>query len=114
LKASGVATVLTDPTRPDNPIVFANDAFSDLTGYAADEIIGRNCRFLQNPDTDPATIRTLHEAVAAQLPISVEILNRKRDGTLFWNGLCVRPVFDADGKLGHFVGNQAMSVSGGH
>ena len=106
MKMSGIATVLTDPNRPDNPIVFTNDAFSELTGFAADEIIGQNCRFLQASDADPATIRTLREALAARRPISIEILNRKRDGTLFWNALFLAPVFDADGELRHFVGNQ--------
>ena len=106
MKASGIATVLTDPKRPDDPIVFANDAFCELTGFAAGEIIGRNCRFLQAPEADPATIRTLREALVARRPISIEILNRKRDGTLFWNALCLAPVFDADGELRHFVGNQ--------
>ncbi|MCW6511774.1 ATP-binding protein [Lichenifustis flavocetrariae] len=106
MNTSGIATVLTDPHRPDHPIVFANEAFSKLTGFASDEIIGRNCRFLQAPETDPAAIRTLREALATRRPISIEILNRKRDGTLFWNALCLGPVFDADGELRHFVGNQ--------
>ena len=106
MKMSGIATVLTDPNRPGNPIVFANDAFSELTGFAPDEIMGRNCRFLQAPEADPVAIRTLREALAERRPISIEILNRKRDATLFWNALCLAPVFDADGELRHFVGNQ--------
>ncbi|WP_131116410.1 ATP-binding protein [Lichenihabitans psoromatis] len=102
---SGVATVVTDPRRPDNPVVFANHAFSQLTGFAHDEIIGRNCRFLQAPEADPAAIRTLREALAARRPIAIEILNKKRDGSLFWNALCLSPVFDVTGDLRHFVGN---------
>jgi PAS domain S-box-containing protein len=102
---SGVATVVTDPRRPDNPVVFANHAFSELTGFAHDEIIGRNCRFLQAPEADPAAIRTLREALAARRPIAIEILNKKRDGSLFWNALCLSPVFDVTGDLRHFVGN---------
>jgi PAS domain S-box-containing protein len=98
--------ILTDPNQPDNPVVFANRAFQDLTGYTQDEIVGRNCRFLQGAQTDRDKVSELREAVARQRPISVEILNYKRDGTPFWNGVYVAPVFGKDDKLLYFFASQ--------
>ncbi|HEY8381857.1 MAG TPA: histidine kinase famiy protein [Microvirga sp.] len=98
--------ILTDPNQPDNPVAFANRAFQDLTGYTEDEILGRNCRFLQGAQTDRETVRELREAVAAQRAVSVEILNYKRDGTPFWNACFIGPVFDQDGKLLYFFASQ--------
>src|SRR3712207_2586623 len=85
--------ILTDPNKPDNPIAFANRAFLDLTGYAEEEIIGRNCRFLQGARTNPDHVAELRRAVDEQRAVSVEILNYKRDGTPFWNAVYVAPVF---------------------
>jgi len=98
--------IVTDPNQPNNPIVFANKAFLDLTGYELDEIIGRNCRFLQGARTDRETIAELRDAIAAHRGCSVEVLNYKRDGTPFWNALFVGPVFDADGNLLYFFASQ--------
>jgi len=98
--------VITDPHQSDNPIVFYNPGFTALTGYGADEILGRNCRFLQGPDTDPATIGRIGAAVAAQRPFRDVLLNYRRDGTPFWNELLINPVYDAEGSLTHFVGIQ--------
>ncbi|EWY39556.1 histidine kinase [Skermanella stibiiresistens SB22] len=98
--------ILTDPNLPDNPIVFANRAFQDLTGYEEEEIAGRNCRFLQGANTDRETVRELREAVVARTAIQTEILNYKRDGTPFWNALYMGPVFDQDGKLLYFFASQ--------
>jgi len=97
--------VITDPHQPDNPIVFYNPGFTALTGYGADDILGRNCRFLQGPDTDPAAIARMAVAVAAHRPFREVILNYRRDGTPFWNELVINPVYDA-GRLTHFVGIQ--------
>jgi PAS domain S-box-containing protein len=91
--------ILTDPNQPDNPIVFANKAFLDLTGYEENEILGRNCRFLQGAQTDRATVADIREAVNNGHSVAAEILNYKRDGTPFWNALFIGPVFDPDGKL---------------
>jgi PAS domain S-box-containing protein len=99
--------VITDPHQLDNPIVFYNPGFMALTGYAADDILGRNCRFLQGPDTDPATIAQVAAAVAARRPFRDVMLNYRRDGTPFWNELVINPVYDAEGRLTHFVGIQA-------
>jgi PAS domain S-box-containing protein len=98
--------ILTDPNLPDNPIVFANRAFQDLTGYREDEIIGRNCRFLQGAQTSHDSVRELREAVAERRAISMEILNYKRDGTPFWNGVFIGPVYDNEGHLLYFFASQ--------
>ena len=98
--------IITDPRQDDNPVVFANDSFCRLTGYARSEILGRNCRFLQGPETDPQTVRRIHDAVAAVQPIEIDIRNHRRDGQPFWNRLLLAPVFDADGKLAYFFASQ--------
>lgn len=98
--------ILTDPAQDDNPIVFANNAFLDLTGYDLEEIIGRNCRFLQGAQTDRDVVRQLRESVAAREAISVEILNYRRDGSPFWNGVFIGPVYDEHGKLLYFFASQ--------
>jgi PAS domain S-box-containing protein len=98
--------ILTDPNQPDNPIAFANNAFLDLTGYETEEVVGRNCRFLQGVGTDRDTVRQLRDAVAAQHAIAVEILNYRRDGSPFWNAVFIGPVFDPDGKLIYFFASQ--------
>jgi PAS domain S-box-containing protein len=98
--------IITDPRRPDNPIVFANRAFLNMTGYAADEIVGRNCRFLQGPDTDAATLGEVRAAVAAEREIATEILNYRKDGGSFWNALFISPVRDKAGNLIYFFASQ--------
>ena len=85
--------ILTNPRLPDNPVVFANKAFLDLTGYEEAEVLGRNCRFLQGPRTDRDTVRQLREAVEEHQPVSLETLNYKRDGSPFWNAVFIGPVF---------------------
>ncbi|KQT54062.1 histidine kinase [Methylobacterium sp. Leaf456] len=98
--------IITDPNLPDNPIVFANRAFQALCGYDAAELIGRNCRFLQGPGTDPADVAKVRDAVAARRDVVVEILNYYRDGTPFRNELYVSPVFDSEGHLRYFFASQ--------
>jgi PAS domain S-box-containing protein len=98
--------VVTDPRQHDNPIVFTNGAFRDLTGYDPDEILGRNCRFLQGVDTDRSTVNELREALAENKAVAVDILNYKKDGTSFWNGLFIGPVFDKEGELLYFFASQ--------
>jgi PAS domain S-box-containing protein len=106
LQMTRMPMILTDPREDDNPIAFANKAFLDLTGYEESEIIGRNCRFLQGPDTDRETVRELREAVEAKEAISTEILNYRRDGSSFWNAVFVAPVYDDDGTLIYFFASQ--------
>ncbi|WP_308916675.1 PAS domain-containing protein [Jannaschia sp. LMIT008] len=101
-----MAICLSDPRKDDHPIVFANRAFRDLTGYDEDEIVGRNCRFLQGPDSDAGTIRRISEALDAEEVIVVELLNYRKDGTPFWNALHLGPIYDPDGNLIYFFGSQ--------
>ncbi len=96
--------MLSDFTRPDNPISFANPAFSAMTGYEPAEAIGRNARFLQGPDTNPEIVAEIHDAVATGVPISREILNYRKDGTPFWNQLTISPILDGNAGVTGFVG----------
>ena len=98
--------ILADPNQPDTPIVFANKAFLDLTGYEEDEILGRNCRFLQGAQTDREVVAELREAVANKGSIAVELLNYRRDGSAFWNAVFIGPVYDVKGKLLYFFASQ--------
>ena len=96
--------VITDPCRAGNPIVFVNQAFTDLTGYSSAEALGRNCRFLQGHSSDQRVIAELREALARGRPIRREILNYRKDGTQFWTDLAISPTFDRSGGLVEFVG----------
>ncbi|MFL1463583.1 PAS domain-containing protein [Roseococcus sp. DSY-14] len=98
--------VISDPRLPDNPIVFVNDSFCRLSGYAREEILGRNCRFLQGPDTDPAARAAIREAVRAGRPIEADLKNYRKDGSPFWNRLMMVPVRAPDGAVTHFVASQ--------
>lgn len=106
IRGTRMAMVITDPRQADNPIVFANQAFQTLTGYPRDEIIGRNCRFLQGPDTDQVAIRSIREAVASGDDIKVDLLNYRKDGTTFWNALYLSPVRGEDGHIQFFFASQ--------
>ncbi|WP_068087396.1 PAS domain-containing protein [Novosphingobium rosa] len=103
---SAVAAIICDARDPDLPIISCNSAFIALTGYERDEIVGRNCRFLRGPDTDPAVSQQLREAIRANQPTMVEILNYRKDGTPFRNAVMVAPLFDAEGKVEYFLGSQ--------
>ena len=98
--------ILTDPNKPDNPIAFANRAFLDLTGYTEEEIMGRNCRFLQGARTNPEHVAELRQAVVEKRAVSVEILNYKRDGSPFWNAVYIAPVFGPGDELLYFFASQ--------
>jgi PAS domain S-box-containing protein len=98
--------VITDPRQPDNPIVYVNPGFTRLTGYPREEALGRNCRFLQGPDTDPAGVAEVRDALREEREVRVILQNYRRDGSAFWNYLSVSPVRDDAGQLTHFVGVQ--------
>jgi PAS domain S-box-containing protein len=104
--AAPTGVVVSDPNQPDCPIVYANPAFFRLTGYAAPEVIGRNCRFLQGPGTDPAHVHAIRRAIAERRSLDIELVNYRRDGTRFVNELHISPVFGPDGSLRHFLGIQ--------
>jgi len=98
------AIVITDPNQPDNPIIYCNPAFERMSGYSKEETLGRNCRFLQGPDTDQAVRAEIREAVAAGRGCRVIIKNYRKDGSPFWNELAIAPVRDDAGRLTHFIG----------
>jgi PAS domain S-box-containing protein len=104
--ASPIAMVVTNPREPDNPIELANQAFCALTGYAEPEIIGRNCRFLAGEQTESWVSEQIRTAIETRKPVLVDILNYRRDGTPFRNGVMVTPLFDDCGELAYFLGSQ--------
>lgn len=106
IRATRMSMLITDPRQPDNPIVFANGAFFRLTGYRREEVIGRNCRFLQGPDTDPLAIDIIRRAVDDVVDVSVDILNYRKDGSSFWNALFISPVSNEKGELQFFFASQ--------
>lgn len=110
---SAVAAVISNPRLPDNPIIECNAAFEALTGYTRAEIIGRNCRFLAGPQTEPALTAEIVAAVRDKRPVLVEILNYKKDGTPFRNAVLVAPIFDGNGELEYFLGSQMEVASAG-
>lgn len=103
---SMVAAVVSDPRKPDNPIIACNDAFCRLTGYERAEIIGRNCRFLRGDRTEPEQTAMLRDAVYAARPAMVELINYRKDGAPFRNAVMIAPLFDEDGALEYYLGSQ--------
>jgi two-component system, cell cycle sensor histidine kinase and response regulator CckA len=99
--------LISDPGQPDTPIVYASPGFLRMTGYSAEDVVGRNARFLQGPDTDPAAVTQIREAIRDERPCTVELLNYRKDGTPLWNELSISPVSDAGGRVTHFVGIQS-------
>ena len=110
VRATRMPMVITDPAQQDNPIVFVNQAFQDLTGYGRGEIIGRNCRFLQGPDTNRETVAQLRSAIEAGAAIDVDLLNYRKDGSTFWNALYLSPVRNSEGEVKFFFASQ-MNVT---
>jgi len=106
IRATRMSMIITDPRQADNPIVFANDAFLRLTGYERQEVLGRNCRFLQGPETDKAAIAEVRAAIAEASDISVDLLNYRKDGSSFWNALYISPVSNDKGELLFFFASQ--------
>ena len=106
VRATRMPISFSDPRLPDNPVVFANDAFCQLTGYSRAEVLGRNCRFLQGAGTDPATVAKIREAVRANESIEIDVRNHRKGGEAFWNRLLIAPVFDANGDVAYFFASQ--------
>ncbi|WP_375461779.1 histidine kinase dimerization/phosphoacceptor domain -containing protein [uncultured Enterovirga sp.] len=106
LRATRMAMIITDPRQDDNPIVFANDAFLRLTGYGREEVMGRNCRFLQGPETDRAAIGHVRDAIQSDQDISIDLLNYRKDGSFFWNALYLSPVRSSGGETQFFFASQ--------
>ena len=112
IRLSPIATVLSNPRLPDNPIVAANAAFCALTGYEESEIVGRNCRFLAGPDTEPWLTERIRQALRDLRPSLTEILNYRKDGTAFRNAVLIAPLFGAEGRPAWFLGSQVEVDSG--
>lgn len=100
------SVVITDPALPGNPIIFVSDEFETQTGYAPQEVLGKNCRFLQGPETDQATIEKIRTGLKSESDITVDILNYRKDGKKFWNRLRIRPLYGDDGNVMFFAGAQ--------
>jgi PAS domain S-box-containing protein len=111
LAGSGVAITVTDPRLPDDPVIYVNGAFETLTGFAAAEVLGRNCRFLQAEAVDPDTIARIRTTLALDGAVSADLLNRRRDGGLFWNRLHITTIWDGQGRAAYRMATQA-DVSG--
>jgi len=112
IENSPIAAVVSNPRLPDNPIVECNRPFLDLTGYARDEVIGRNCRFLRGPETEPWLIDKMREGIHAPRPVLVEIVNYRKNGHAFRNAVMIVPLFDDDGVLQYFLGSQVEVAKG--
>ncbi|KAE9585727.1 hypothetical protein Lal_00010071 [Lupinus albus] len=98
--------VITDPRLPDNPIIFASDSFLELTEYSREEILGRNCRFLQGSETDPETVRKIRDAIDKQTEVTVQLINYTKTGKKFWNLFHLQPMRDQKGEVQYFIGVQ--------
>lgn len=106
LDAANDGIIITDYRREDNPIVFVNASFEKLTGYSKEEILFRNCRFLQGKDRNQRGRDVIREAVEQGRACRVDLRNYKKDGTMFWNELSIAPLKNKEGKITHFIGVQ--------
>jgi PAS domain S-box-containing protein len=97
---------LSDPDLEDSPIVYANKAFEKMCGYSQEEIVGRNCRFLQGADRDQPELDRLREAIRKGEPVEVTLRNYRRNGEMFYNRLVVKPLFDEKGRVVYYLGVQ--------
>lgn len=100
------SVVIADPVQPGMPIIYVSDEFERQTGYPPEEVLGRNCRFLQGPETSPDAVQAIRSALRAQTAFAIDILNYRKDGTKFWNRLRIRPLYDENGELVFFAGAQ--------
>lgn len=107
LAASAEGITIADARLPERPLIYVNEGFERLTGYTADEVLGRSCRFLQGDESDPATVQVIRDALDGEYDCTVEIRNFRKDGTPFWNRLSITPVRDAGGVTTHFIGIQS-------
>ncbi|WP_172299353.1 PAS domain-containing protein [Pseudoruegeria sp. HB172150] len=106
IRHSPFSIIITDPRLDDNPITYVNDAFQSTTLYSRDFALGRNCRFLQGPDTDPQDIEKIRSGLRSEKEFQVTLVNHRADGTPFRNQLLIAPIHDADGELCAYFGLQ--------
>ena len=104
--ASPIAMVVSNPHAPDNPLELVNEAFCRLTGYREAEIVGRNCRFLAGDQTEPSARAEMRMAITEARPVLTDVLNYRRDGSAFRNGVMITPLFGEEGQLEWFLGSQ--------
>ncbi len=107
INASNNGIVITDYALPDNPLMFANPAFYETTGYSPEEVLGKNCRFLQGDNVDQEELVRLRKAIREHRACTVKLLNYKKDGSSFWNELRISPIFDDDGRVTNYIGIQS-------
>ena len=101
-----MSVVITNPWHPDNPMIYVSEEFEAQTGYPPEEALGKNCRFLQGPDTNPKAVAAIRAALEARTAFTIEVLNYRKSGEPFVNQLRIRPLFDDTGELLYFVGVQ--------
>ncbi|MFB6129982.1 MAG: bacterio-opsin activator domain-containing protein [Salinigranum sp.] len=106
MEEAPVGITISDAGEPDNPLIYLNDAFEALTGYGKRETVGRNCRFLQGDESDPNSVAAMREAIDAGEPVSVELVNYRKDGERFWNRVDVAPIRDEADRITNYVGFQ--------
>lgn len=106
LSATNSPVTITDNLKPDNPIIYCNDAFLRMSGYTKEQVLGNNCRFLQGEHTDKLSVRNIKKSVNDQIESKTTIRNYRKDGTMFWNDLSISPVYNDKGVVTHFIGLQ--------
>ncbi|RZK70609.1 MAG: PAS domain S-box protein, partial [Pedobacter sp.] len=106
LDSSISGIIITDNTQFDNPIIYCNKAFEGLSGYSREEVIGRNCRFLQGNERNQQAREDIRKAVTGGDSITVELRNYRKGGELFWNELYISPILGEAGQVTHFIGVQ--------
>lgn len=101
-----MSVVVSDPNLPDNPMIFVSEEFEAQTGFSVEEALGRNCRFLQGPETNPDAVDLIRAGLRARTRFTVDIVNYRKNGTKFLNRLRIRPIFDERGDVLYFIGAQ--------
>lgn len=107
LASTAEGITISDPSQPDNPLIYVNSGFEQMTGYTSAEVLGKNCRFLQGPQTDKGAADEIRRAIRQDRSCVVEILNYRKNGNPFWNRLSITPVKDQQGRTTHFIGVQS-------
>jgi len=101
-----MSVVISDPSLPDNPMIYVSDSFLVQTGYTRDEVLGRNCRFLQGPETNRHAVEAIRQGLRARTRFTIDLLNYRKDGSVFLNRLRIRPIYDPAGDLMFYAGAQ--------